>query len=1368
MVFPSFSEFFAELHGVTPYAWQENLVAQLADVHRWPSLIPIPTGMGKTSTIDAAVYDLARQAHQIAANQMKKRTAPMRIFHVVDRRIIVDSAAEHAKAIADAINNAPDDGVLAPVRDALRELTGPGDNTAIKVAGIHGMSEDDRDWWRATGCTIVSLTSYQFVSRLVMRGYGIAEGMRPISAALCGIDSLVLFDEPHLSPQAIQTITDAIVLQRRAEENLQLGESQLVLLGATIPQGIRRIVEQGNTASGGVAALPTPIDTARGEATPIEQTRLNAKRTLRCRWISTQSDSNVAKDLVKQAVTMWSHGLERVVVFVNTVAAAQNVYELLLAEKAKLKKPAAAAESIQLTTSRFRAVDRDTANWGEGPITIVSTQTLEVGADISFDGLVTEPSPWDSLIQRLGRLNRDGMSQWGTAVLVAAWDQTKQTTKLRAATTHVYPVSTVRTCVEYLHLLSEQSDGPIDMSLGGLAAIRAHDSFPEMELGGSMPRLATLHSGMIPLISQTRPTPVPDFPLVSYLAGPESERRHDMPVAWRADLSVFDVKLESKRGSTKRSKRSRQSGSFIYSEETVDVSPDALSAFLTQKAPEASALSDMDVPFADLSTERQTVDQEILKRVRGWNPRSRSWETPQSRTDIRQWINRVSQVVLGTDLGGYSAELGWTGRRSSNNVEDVSLIAAARSLRHSLEHPPFQDDQITASFVLSEKTIEGAHAWLGRHANAGGAAVVNLPNTLWEEIGNAEDYLADDAVIAALRESVAAIADATSPGVKKTVRQSRAPIVFMDHCAVVPVVVPLVRRTENTTVMLRDHCEQVGAYAYMDAMHAGMPQHIRTVLAYSGVLHDSGKAAAEFQQRLRGRSTTRGEALIAKPLPGVIIGNGPGRDWLRHEALSSVIAQTALPGTLDQWSRALAIHLIASHHGCARAVLPPRGRRASQRLELTGASQYSALATAFGPWGLAYLEAVLRLADWHASTEPRSARATQSPDLLETGVLNAYDEELFVQIAAEDAQRVRGDVEPRGGTESGVSTGVGGAVGNKKANPKGTDSLDVNRYRLSGLAASPLTGWYAAVGLLWAAHMVGDAAATLHWESVAPEERTTEPTIPVLRTRLELDELVHTVLFAPEWDEAKQLWEAVGLEGKGLCRKNQKITPGDRVRELLLLAEDSRNQLILGLVSDSGARDSKGQLQLPLPVLANNSNYLGVAYDHLGVKEIHVEAEGRHAGETATVEALLDINAGYESVTCDGGMDRNRASKSDVNGTWRQRVSRAALAPLAVMGMAAFGCGQPQGAGRMEDILELPLPAQPMLYPELRAATIIGCALDRRNTWVNFAGGWVYRASRQPDGKSENYWVGGPTRRSSLLKASMAHASSVAQVSAAE
>src|SRR5690606_14393303 len=95
MVEITFERFFRAIRGVDPFPWQSRL-ASLAAEGAWPDVIGVPTGLGKTVAIDAAVWALASQA----GTTPRERTAPTRVWYVVNRRLLVDGAYEHGRRLA--------------------------------------------------------------------------------------------------------------------------------------------------------------------------------------------------------------------------------------------------------------------------------------------------------------------------------------------------------------------------------------------------------------------------------------------------------------------------------------------------------------------------------------------------------------------------------------------------------------------------------------------------------------------------------------------------------------------------------------------------------------------------------------------------------------------------------------------------------------------------------------------------------------------------------------------------------------------------------------------------------------------------------------------------------------------------------------------------------------------------------------------------------------------------------------------------------------------------------------------------------------------------------------------------------------------
>jgi CRISPR-associated endonuclease/helicase Cas3 len=149
----------------------------------------------------------------------------------------------------------------------------------------------------------------------------------------------------------------------------------------------------------------------------------------------------------------------------------------------------------------------------------------------------------------------------------------------------------------------------------------------------------------------------------------------------------------------------------------------------------------------------------------------------------------------------------------------------------------------------------------------------------------------------------------------------------------------------------------------------GLCPSMRRLLPIAARLHDEGKRAKRWQAAFRAPKDGRPFAKTLGPVNPHLL------DGYRHEFGSLPYAErdpevAALPSE----DRDLVLHLIACHHGYARPVIstggcddaPPSALRERAR---DVALRFAWLQARWGPWGLAYWEALLRASDQGASRE---------------------------------------------------------------------------------------------------------------------------------------------------------------------------------------------------------------------------------------------------------------------------------------------------------------------------------------------------------------------------------------------------------------
>ncbi|MGP8282606.1 MAG: type I-U CRISPR-associated helicase/endonuclease Cas3, partial [Desulfomonilaceae bacterium] len=535
-----FNAFFVALYGFEPLPWQQNLlelVVNSQDSGSWPEALTLPTASGKTAILAIAVFALACQADR----PCHQRSAPRRIFFVVDRRIIVDEAFSMAKHMAENLRKAPSDipEILKKVADRLMLLAGGKDfaEKPLAVFQLRGGIYRDDAWARTPlQPTIITSTVDQIGSRLFYRGYGVSRFSRPIHAGLAANDSLIILDEAHCSTPFYQSVRAIRKYRAWAERRIR-NPFAFVIMSATPPPGIK-----GNTFG---------LQEEDREH-PVLKRRLNAKKPARLIDATKAKTRSEFAEIAATAALDLSTSCMATAVIVNRVASAKAIYDRLMV--------IGYVDTI-LLTGRMRPVDRDLSirawtpflktgsairNNISKPMIVVSTQCLEVGADLDFDGLVTECAAFDALCQRFGRLNRGGRDIDSKAIII--WwpgpqnadkcaSERGTATPVKGSDDPVYGPALKKT---WKFLKTQQrgrgKDKVIQMGIEDVKLMQEQHQEDLAECCSPSPNAPILFPAHLDLLAQTDPAPCPDPDIALFLHGC-GRGQMDVQVCWRADIS---------------------------------------------------------------------------------------------------------------------------------------------------------------------------------------------------------------------------------------------------------------------------------------------------------------------------------------------------------------------------------------------------------------------------------------------------------------------------------------------------------------------------------------------------------------------------------------------------------------------------------------------------------------------------------------------------------------------------------------------------------------------------------------------------------------------------------------------------------------
>ena len=858
---------------------------------------------------------------------------PRRLVYVVDRRAVVDQATRFAERLR---RNMP--------VDLANQLDLKGGN--LPISTLRGGFADNRDWLEDPSKPAIVVGTIDMIgSRLLFEGYGVSRGMRPYHAGFLGVDTLVLLDEAHLCPPF-----EALLRQVASHRDGKLGPGPGVE-PITPPFHLMSLSATGRELAEMPEGSVFRLEEEDGEEPTVHQ-RLTARKRLSVTEL--EDAASLTTCIARRAVEFGDGDTpSRVLVCCHRRTDAVAVKESIDKECRSRKQAGelVGGHESELLVGERRVYERtELEEWLDGngflggstipphaPTFLVATSAGEVGVDLDADHLVCDLVAYERMVQRLGRVNRRGGERRTATVDVFAVRP-----KLKANASKSEREEYDRSLRTYDRRMASLVQLPRGED-------NRHDASPS-----ATGELKRTH----PVVVDAATTPAPLYPeltrplldawamtslrrhegrpeVAPWLRGWEDEEEPQTDVVWRRFLPCLHADAETSVPPSMVADFFRVAP--IHATERLEAPSSRVLDWLLKRLVQVAkrdrnhemAIRDEDVVAIVLDRAGEHVADAKLSELRRFAAPAKGMSRNEKRVRDRLKQRWRAQhlpgafLVVDTRLRGLR-----DGMLDEKSELEVAAADADEKWREQREDSSVERSRPLIRFRVMEIGRGEDDEGLETAAEHEGWRHIRTFETRFDAGGVARGGLA-------VYKWPDEVADEDS------------------------------RSISSAPQSLADHAREAAARAREMATQFELPDEEVEAIYTAARLHDDGKDAARWQNAM---NAPRDGRPYAKTAGG---GNWRLLEGYRHEFGSLLKAERI---DLPDCTRDLILHLIAAHHGNARPLINPAGCEDGPPSLLESragdaALRFARLQKRYGPWGLAWREAILRAADQSVSRE---------------------------------------------------------------------------------------------------------------------------------------------------------------------------------------------------------------------------------------------------------------------------------------------------------------------------------------------------------------------------------------------------------------